>query len=186
MNCARLRAYGLDGSKGLEVSGVPTERAAPKGPTWGRRDAGAGAGSPCASWATRRTASTRAARSSPEGGAGSKFVARRTTCHPSGAVRFCACSSHRSYELGSATVARGPTTTVEQPGFEQWRWAITSLRVRHSVPAWPTPAHHAPTLRRCFPRAATSRAATATVAVLVVPSFSRERRLGGHDEKTSI
>lgn len=50
----------------------------------------------------------------------------------------------------------------------------------------PLLTRRAPTLRGCFPRAATSRAATATVAVLAVPSFSREHRRGGRGARTSI
>ena len=68
---------------------------------------------------------------------------------------------------------------MEQPGLEQWRWAITPLRVRHSVPVSPASARHTPTLRGCFLRAAMFRVVTATVAVHAAPLFSRELRHGG-------
>ena len=83
-------------------------------------------------------------------------------------------------------VVRVATATLEQPGLEQWRWAITPLRVRHSVPVSPASARHTPTLRGCFLRAAMSSVATATVAVRAVPCFSRGLQRGGRGARTLI
>ena len=60
-----------------------------------------------------RTASASASRSSRLGGAGENSGVSRTTSHPRGAVRRSACSTHRSYECGSACCASGPSTAVE-------------------------------------------------------------------------